>query len=81
MQFAKLIDEKGRQIGSPTGVAGSVSWDIKSGEARAWGADAAVGVGAGAAARTRAMPMPACCCTKTQDQPPAKLRSPGWRKP
>lgn len=39
MQFAKLIDEKGRQIASPVAVEGSVSWDIKSGEARAWGAD------------------------------------------
>lgn len=39
MQFAKLIDAKGRQIAQPEAVPGSVSYDSKSGQAHAWAED------------------------------------------
>lgn len=39
MQVAKLIDDKGRQIAKPKACEGSVSWDVKSGQAYAWDVD------------------------------------------
>jgi hypothetical protein len=39
MKFAKLMDDKGRQIKEPTAVEGSVSWTAAEGVAHAWAAD------------------------------------------
>lgn len=39
MQFAKLMDDEGRQIQRPRAVDGSVSWSIAEGKAHAWAAD------------------------------------------
>lgn len=39
MQFAKIIDDKGRQIAKPKACEGSVSWDATSGQAHAWAVD------------------------------------------
>lgn len=39
MEFAKLFDDKGRQIAKPKSVACSVSFDSSNGLAYAWGED------------------------------------------
>lgn len=39
MKFAKLMDDKGRQIAEPVAVEGSVSWTLTEGQAHAWSAD------------------------------------------
>lgn len=39
MEFAKLIDDKGRQIARPQAIPGSVSFDAARGEAEAWAED------------------------------------------
>lgn len=39
MRFAKLFDECGLPIKEPVTVPGSVSFDARTGEAQAWGAD------------------------------------------
>lgn len=39
MQFAKIMDDKGRQIARPIACDGSVSWDATTGAAQAWAAD------------------------------------------
>jgi len=39
VQFAKIMDKKGRQIARPMACDGSVSWDATNGVAQAWGAD------------------------------------------
>lgn len=39
MKFAKLVDSAGGQIREPAAVAGSVTFDARSGEAHAWTED------------------------------------------